>query len=421
MSTTTVETRRPSRLLAVATRIREANILVVFLLSTLIGMIFGAILITATTPALTSSWAHFFSHPGGTLALNFNTVWFAYEEIFQGSVVSFSALHAVFAHPSTSTFAVLLTPISGTLTYATPLILAGLGLAIGFRSSLFDIGGQGQVVAGATVATLIGFGVHAPSYIHIPLEMIGAMAAGLLLASIAGVLKAYTGAHEVIVTMMLNYVMLLALQFLLIHQPMAMPNQSNGESKYILASGQLPNFLSHLSSTLRLNFGLVLAVAAVVATQWFFTRSKTGFELLMVGQNPRAAETAGINAKRATIVALALAGAMVGLAGMTQVAGVDHYMTPGYGGTYGFDAITVALLGRNKPWGVFFGAIFFGAMYTGGHLMQGATPSNIQFSLAQVIQAVVVFCVATPALVVEVFKLRENGRLGDSARAGGWA
>ena len=95
---------------------------------------------------------------------------------------------------------------------------------------------------------------------------------------------------------------------------------------------------------------------------------------------------------------------------MMQVAGVDHHISPTFGGSYGFDAITVALLGRNRPWGVFFGAIFFGAMATGGHIMQAVTPTNIDYSLAQVIQAVVVFCVATPALIIEMFKLREPAR-----------
>jgi simple sugar transport system permease protein len=105
---------------------------------------------------------------------------------------------------------------------------------------------------------------------------------------------------------------------------------------------------------------------------------------------------------------------------MLELTGVDHFVTPNFGGSYGFDAITVALLGRNKPWGVFFGAVFFGAMFAGGEAMQAYTPTNIQFSLAEVIQAVVVFCVATPALIVEIFHLRDGSRLTSNTTTGGW-
>jgi simple sugar transport system permease protein len=140
----------------------------------------------------------------------------------------------------------------------------------------------------------------------------------------------------------------------------------------------------------------------------------------MVGQNPDAARVAGIFSRRSIIICMALSGALLGLAGMLKITGVDHLATPNFGGSYGFDAITVALLGRNKPWGVFFGAIFFGAMYTGGAAMQAFTPTNIQFSLSQVIQAVVVFCVATPALVIEAFRLRDGASLVSTNGSGGW-
>jgi simple sugar transport system permease protein len=175
-----------------------------------------------------------------------------------------------------------------------------------------------------------------------------------------------------------------------------------------------------LSSGLLLNVGFLIALVMVFVVKWFFDRSKTGFELLMVGQNGEAARTAGINSKRTTIIILCLAGAFCGLAGMLELTGVDHFLSPNFGGSYGFDAITVALLGRNRPWGVFFGAIFFGAMYAGGEAMQAFTPTNIQYSLAQVIQAVVVFCVATPALIVEIFRLTDNGRFRASGSSGGW-
>jgi simple sugar transport system permease protein len=256
--------------------------------------------------------------------------------------------------------------------------------------------------------------------LQVSFELVAAMIAGALLASLAGVLKAYTGAHEVIVTMMSNYIMVLLMGYLLITNLFARPGVKDGASKAVTPTGQLPYFFSHLSSGLLVNVGFLIALAAVFVVQWFFNRSKTGFELLMVGQNGEAARTAGINAKRTTIITLCLAGALCGLAGMLELTGVDHFLSPNFGGSYGFDAITVALLGRNRPWGVFFGAIFFGAMYAGGEAMQAFTPTNIQYSLAQVIQAVVVFCVATPALIVEIFRLTDNGRFRSTGSSGGW-
>jgi general nucleoside transport system permease protein len=411
---------RSSRLLALAVRVRRANMALVLALALFVGLVVGAIMIILTTPALVHSWATFFSHPGATISQNFNTVWFAYEEIFQGSLFDFHAMRILIDHPDRANLATALGPISLTLQYATPLIVAGLGLAIGFRSNIFDIGGQGQVIAGGLITGLIGFSFHLTPVLQVSLELIGAMIAGALLASLAGVLKAYTGAHEVIVTMMSNYIMLLLLGYLLITNLFARPGVKDGASKAVTPTGQLPYFFSHLSSGLLVNVGFLIALATVFVVQWFFDRSKTGFELLMVGQNGEAARTAGINSKRTTIIILCLAGAFCGLAGMLELTGVDHFLSPNFGGSYGFDAITVALLGRNRPWGVFFGAVFFGAMYAGGEAMQAFTPTNIQYSLAQVIQAVVVFCVATPALIVEIFRLTDNGRFRSTGSSGGW-
>jgi len=420
VTTTTAQPPRVDAFIRFVVRARQANMFLVLILALFVGLSFGAVMIIVTQPTLLTSWSHFFSHPGGTIAKSFNTVWFAYEQLFQGAVINFHSLRTLVDDPTKANLATVLIPVSGTLTYATPLIVAGLGLAIGFRSGLFNIGGQGQVVLGGVLALLIGFSFHLTPVLQVPLEMLVAMAGGALLAGFAGVLKAYTGAHEVIVTMMSNYTMIAVLGYLLIQPLFARPGVLDGASKAVGVTGQLPYFFSHLSSALLLNVGFVIAVVAVIAVQWFFNRSKIGFELLMVGQNPEAARVAGIYSRRSIIICLVLGGCLLGLAGMLELTGVDHFVTPNFGGSYGFDAITVALLGRNKPWGVFFAAIFFGAMFTGGEAMQAFTPTNIQFSLADVIQAVVVFCVATPALLVEVFHLRGGGRLMTDTYAGGW-
>jgi simple sugar transport system permease protein len=415
------EQKGPNRVLRIARRTREANIFLVTALAFVVGLAFGAVLIILTTPELLRSWGSFFSHPGGTIALNFNTVFGAYEQLVVGAIADPRAVWTAIAHPSKDNWAVALGPISATLTYATPLTLAGLGLAVGFRTSLFDIGGQGQLIGGAIAATYIGFSVHAPGVVQIPLEILAGVIGGLLVASIAGILKASTGTHEVITTMMMNYIMLFFLTFLLLHAPFQLPGESEGLSKSIVPSGQLPRLLGWLSGTLQVNLGFIIAVAAVFGVSWFLNRSTTGFEFQMVGANPEAARTAGVNSKRVVVMALCIAGALVGLAGMVQVAGIDHSLTNGYGGTIGFDAITVALLGRSKPWGVFLAALLFGGLQAGGHHMQIVTPTNIDYSLALVIEAVIVFCVATPALVVALFKLKDVGEAGRAVTTGAWA
>lgn len=409
-----------ARVLRAARRVREANVLLVTALAFVIGLAFGAVLIVVTTPNVLSSWSSFFGHPWATISLTFNTVWGAYELLFCGAIVDPRSLATAFTHSNKANWTTALTPISSTLTYATPLILAGLGLAVTFRTKLFNIGGQGQLIGGALGATLVGFSVHAPGIILIPLEILGGIAGGMLIASIAGLLKAHTGAHEVITTMMLNYIMLNVLVYLLLIAPYQLPGESQGESKFVLPAGQLPLLLGWLSNTLQVNLGIVIALVAVAVVSWFLNRSTAGFEFQVVGENPEAARTAGINAKRVIVAAMCISGALVGLAGMVQVTGIDHSMTAGYGGTIGFDAITVALLGRSKPMGVLLAALLFGGLQAGGHHMQIYSPTNIDYSLALVIQAVIVFCVATPALVIALFRLKVSGEAAESVTTGGW-
>jgi general nucleoside transport system permease protein len=398
----------------------EANGFVVTALAILVGLAFGSVLIIVTTPGLLHSWAGFFGHPWATIRVNARIIWGAIELLFTGSIFDPRAVWAAIHHPSHANLTLALSPISSTLTYATPLILAGLGLAVGFRTNLFNIGGQGQLIGGAMLATYVGFTVHGPPVAMISLEILAGLIGGLLVASVAGVLKAYTGAHEVIVTMMMNYVMLQFLQWAVLANGFKLPNESEGESKSIIPSGQLPKLFGWLSSTLQVNVGFLIAIAAVAIVAWFLNRSTLGFQLQLVGANPEAARTAGINAKRIIVIALCISGALVGLSGMVQVSGIDVYLTSNYGGTVGFDAIVVALLGRNRPVGVLLAALLFGALDAGGHQVQIFSTTNIDYSISLVIQAVIVFCVATPALIVALFRLRSPAAGKAALVSRGW-
>jgi general nucleoside transport system permease protein len=415
------EPNEQSRLLRAANRVREANVFLVTALAIGVGLAFGGVLIMVTTPELLHSWAGFFSHPGATIALNAKVVWGAYELLFTGSIVDPRALWAAIQHSNKANWTNALSPISSTLTYATPLILAGLGMAVSFRTSLFNIGGQGQLIGGAICATFVGFTVHAPPVALVSLEILAGLVGGLLVASVVGILKAYTGAHEVIVTIMMNYVMLSLLTYLVLLNGFKEPNESEGESKRIAVGGQLPRLFGFLSSTLQVNVGFLIALAAVGVVVWFLNRSTSGFELQMVGANPEAARTAGVNSRHAIVRALCVSGALIGLAGMVQVSGIDTYLTIGYGGTIGFDAIVVALLGRNTPVGVLLAALLYGALDAGGHQVQIYSTTNIDYSISLVIQAVIVFCVATPALIVAMFRLKQPATARSALATAGWA
>lgn len=383
-------------------RVTEANIAVVTVLAVVCGLVVGAVLIVATTPSTLHALADLGSRPGHAFSVAFSTVGNAYGALFSGSIINPSLVGRAIS--TGHGWAQVWTPLSETGVAATPLVFAGLGVALGFATGVFNIGGQGQVIAGALAATYVGFGLHLPIGIHLPLVVLAGAAGGAVAGFIPGYLKARTGAHEVIVTIMLNYVFLDLLAYLLTVAPLQQPGQSNAISRVILRSAHLPHLFG---GGLRINLGFLLALAAAAGVSWFMRRSTLGFTFRVIGSNPGAGRTAGMDAKRATILVLTMSGALVGLAGMSTLAGTDFFLSSGYGGNVGFDAITVALLGRNKPVGVVLGSLLFAALDVGGRYMQAAT--NIPTDLTSVIQAVIVFFVATPALIRELFRLRAAG------------
>jgi general nucleoside transport system permease protein len=392
----------------------EANTAVVTLLAVVSGLIFGAVLIIVTTPATLHAWGNVGSDPWHAISESFSTVGTAYGDLFTGSIFSPSALkHAVSTGHG---WDAVLTPLSETLVAATPLIIAGTGVALGFSTGVFNIGGQGQLIAGAIAATYVGFGIHLPLPLHVPLVIAAGAAGGAVAGFIPGILKARTGAHEVITTIMLNYIFLDLLDYLLTTKPLQQPGQSNSISQTIPSSATLPHLLG---PNLRVNFGLIVALAVAAGASWFMNRSTLGFTFRVIGSNADAGRTAGMDSRRATVLVLTISGALVGLAGMSTLAGTDFFLSSGYGGAVGFNAITVALLGRNKPLGVVLGSLLFAALITGGRYMQAAT--GIPIDLTTVIQAVIVFFVATPALVREIYHLRPSGANKILLFTKGWA
>jgi ABC-type uncharacterized transport system permease subunit len=297
--------------------------------------------------------------------------------------------------------------LSETAVWATPYIFAGLAVAVAFKGGLFNIGAEGQLALGAVVAALIGYALPGwlhmslPIYIHLPLTVILGVLAGAIWGAIPGALKAYTGGHEVINTIMMNYIALNITSFLL-NGPMKDPNPLNlsARTPEIAVSARIPPIFSGL----RVHWGFVLALLAAVFVWWLVWKTTLGYEIRTVGTNPDAAKYAGINVKRIFVISMALSGALAGLAGVIEVTALNYRHELGFSSGYGFDSIAIALLGKNNPVGVVLAAILFGAMRNGGTRMQFLT--QIPVDIISVIQGLILLFVAADAIVRFIYRIR---------------
>ena len=391
----------------------SANTVTVTVLSIVLALVIGAILIIVSDADVLRTYSYFTSRPSDALNASWTEVSSAYADLFRGAIFDPAAVSAWFQ--GTGTWQAAFTPLSETLTYAAPLVFTGLSVAIAFRGGLFNIGGQGQAVVGCITAAVAGFLLPLPIVLNLIVALIAGLLGGALWGFIPGILKARTGAHEVITTIMLNYVAALFLTWLILQDGIQDPNRSDAISKAVPESAQLPSF----GGALRVNLGIVLAVLATAGVAWMLNRSAFGFELRAVGANPAASKTAGISVARTYTLLMVVAGGLAGLGGATQVLGTAYTLTPAVAGNIGFDGLLVALLGRNRPWGTLLAAVLFGALRAGGNRMQSYT--GISLELVTVLQALIVIFIAAPALVKTIFHLRaaRSARLGASM-AKGW-
>ncbi|SRR6266567_1079349 len=306
--------------------------------------------------------------------------------------------------------------ISDTLVRATPYIFAGLAVALAFKGGLFNIGAEGQIIVGSLASAFVGYALQGvPFPIHLILAILSGMLAGALWGAIPGFLKAATGAHEVIVTIMLNYVAINVASYLL-GGPMKDKNPAVAiaETPPILDSAHLPPLLA--DPQYRVHWGFVLALLAAVGVWWLLQKTTIGFEIRTVGANPYAARYAGIFVGRTTVILMALSGGLAGLAGAMDVVGLNFYYAAGFSAGYGFDSIAVALLGRSDPFGVIASALLFGGLAAGSARMQFL--SQIPIDIIHLVQALVLIFVAAPALIRWIYRLRLP-REAEAAPAGG--
>jgi general nucleoside transport system permease protein len=330
------------------------------LLAVVTALFFGAIVILAT---------------GGNVLL-------AYQGLWEGSL----------GRPQS---------ISESLVWATPYIFGGLAVALAFKAGLFNIGVEGQIGVGSLASVFVGYAVTGiPFPFHMLLALAAGTLAGAIWGAIPGFLKARTGAHEVIVTIMLNYVAIQMTSFL-VGGIMKDPNPliANAQTPKILQSARLPPLLP--DPVYRVHWGFVVALLAAVGVWWLLNKSTLGFEIRTVGANPNAARYAGIAVGRTMVIAMAFSGGLAGLGASLEVVGLNFYHTAGFSVGYGFDSIAVALLGRSHPFGVVPSALMFGALRAGATRMQFV--SQIPVDIISIVQGIILVLVAADELIRRLY------------------
>ena len=379
------------RIVALLERLAKTNGVVLTLLAIASAMVVGAfIIVLSDIEALKN----------GDVLSSLGTVPSAYWSVVTGS---FGSLRA----------------ISNTINSSTPLILCGVSVAIAFKAGLFNIGATGQMLAGGMTSLVVGFSMSGPGIIQVPLAVLAGAVGGAAYAGIAGVLKARTGAHEVITTIMLNSIAAFLVLWLLKTSFFQRPDRTDPISKLVDPAGHLPRLFGFLDgrSDLVAHAGFFVALASVAFYWWFLSKSSLGFEFRAFGLNADAAQYAGMHTKRLTVLAMVVAGSFAGMAGAAEVLGTYGYASQNFAGNIGFDAIAIALLGRSSPIGTLFAAILFGALQAGGRQMQSTT--DVPIDLIVVLRALIVMFIAAPLLVKAIWRVKVSAT-SDGQTFRGW-
>lgn len=335
-----------------------------------LSLIVGAVVIVASSPLVTGQV---------DLLLPLRT----YAALLQGSVGSFDG-------------------IVDTIVNAAPLILVGLGVGLCFRAGLFNIGGQGQFLIGAVAAAAVGAALaDASPIVAVPLAILAAMAAGAFYGFIPGALKAFTGAHEVVTTIMLNYIAGYFIAYLVLG-PLRAQGASFARSPDV-GNAMIPVILNEGTGH-EGHLGIIFPVIAIVAVWWLLQRTTIGFEIRTVGASPDAARYAGMRPRMLTILALTVGGMLAGLAGATEILGVSGYMAAAYSTNIGFDGLTVALLGRANPIGILFAGLLLGGMRAGAGLMQ--IQAGVPVQMIDLLQGIILLFLAAEIIVRRIFRIR---------------
>jgi ABC-type uncharacterized transport system permease subunit len=378
---------------------RTWQVLSIPLLAILSGLILGAVLIAATSQNVYTAWD---ISPLEALKVAWMEVRVSYGALFAGSIGDPARIVSALQSGDALQIRRAFNPILESLTASTPFIFASLAVALGFRVGLFNIGAEGQIFIGAIFAVFVGYSITGlPAIIHIPLTLLAGALGGALWGFIPGWLKAKTGGHEVINTIMMNYIAFRLSDWLL-NGPMQRPDSFNPVSPTIADSAKLPKFFA---DPIRFHLGFFIALGVAWFVYWFLFRTKWGFDLRSVGANPHASRYAGMSIVGSTVLAMSLSGALAGLAGTNEVLGLNHNLAMAFSSGYGFDSIALALLGKSHPLGVVLASLLFGILRTGATRMQVA--AEIPIDIITVLQAFILAFIAAPAIIRTIYRLRE--------------
>jgi simple sugar transport system permease protein len=388
------------------------------LLAVFTALVIGAVIIAVSSTEVLAAWKTVFQNPGETFSITFSTVSEAYIALFEGSFGNPKTISAAFSeYRSTGEIRPVLDalrPLSESFVISTPYIFAGLAVALGFRGGLFNIGAEGQLFVGGLLTVYIGYTFrNLPAVVHLPLALLGGILGGGLWGAIPGFLKARTGAHEVINTIMMNYIAFRLTDHLL-SGPMARPD-GLPITPEVAPSAYIPLILE---KPVRMHYGFFLALLVAGLVYWFLWRTTRGLELRMVGANPDAARYAGVRIASNTVLAMALSGALAGLAGANQILGVDHRMVRAFSTGYGFDAIALALLGNSHPVGVVLASMLFGFLRGGAARMQSI--ASVPVEIIRIVQGLVIVFVAAPEIIRGIYRIKAI-RKEEAAHTRGWS
>ncbi len=382
--------KKPSRITDVLQRILD--VLLVPVLAVFSALVIGGIIIVVTDPVVYAA----FREGGFTagLAAIWHSVSVAYGALFAGSLGDAGA-------------------ISESLVASTPYIFAGLAVALGFRGGLFNIGGEGQLLVAAGVAVVIGYSFQLPWFIHLPLAFLGGILGGALYGAIPGYLKAKTGAHEVINTIMMNYI---AFRFFswAFTGPLRRPGGDAPVTQEIFPSAYLPQIFTGY----RFHWGFFVALLVAFGMWWLLFKTTLGFEIRTVGANPNAARYGGMKITRITVLTMAISGGLAGMAGANEVLGLNHFLADGFSSGYGFDAIALALLGKSHPLGVVLASLLFGTLRNGATRMQSI--ASIPIDIISIVQALVIVFIAAPAIVRWIYRVKTTSQAEGTTFTRGW-
>ncbi|HUS84590.1 MAG TPA: ABC transporter permease, partial [Anaerolineales bacterium] len=376
------------------------------------GLVLGAILIAATSESVYTAWAQ---SPLAAFGAAWEEVRIAYTALFTGSIGDPARIIAALQSGDDLEIRRAFNPFLESLVASTPYIFGSLAVALGFRAGLFNIGVEGQLFIGAIFAAFVGYSITGlPAIIHIPLALLAGAVGGALWGFIPGWLKVKTGGHEVINTIMMNYVAFRLSDWLLTG-PMKRPDSFNPVSPTIQESAMLPKFFE---PPIRFHLGFFIALLVAWLVYWFLFKTKWGFDLRSVGANPNAARYAGMSILGTTVLAMSLSGALAGLAGTNEVLGVNHNLAMAFSSGYGFDSIALALLGKSHPLGVIFASLLFGTLRNGATRMM--VVAQIPIDIITVLQALILVFIAAPAIIRTIYRLREPEAEEEGVTIRGW-